>query len=290
MVHEMVEARDKRCTVASDPLNSPTLTLPGGVILTKRTSGDIWSYPHLRGEIVATADTTGTKQGTTSHYGPYGENLATIPDNATGNYDIAWTGTRNTEHATGLTTTIQMGARLYVPLLGRFTQTDPIEGGSANDYDYAAADPVNLSDHSGLYIMGLNGKEALWCITPSLPLWEGSRPNACWYAYTDAAAWAIQIGQRYPIGQSNAMRHCVWACLLTWKMGGDKAQGFLDRHEWKQSGRDHDSDVHNNKQGKSLGAFLRVFYPGIRLRDAAHWAWYMWASLGNMGGLDLGDR
>jgi hypothetical protein len=42
---------------------------------------------------------------------------------------------------------IAMGARSYVPQLGRFLQTDPIPGGSANAYVFG--DPVNESDPSG---------------------------------------------------------------------------------------------------------------------------------------------
>nr|WP_234422062.1 RHS repeat-associated core domain-containing protein [Streptomyces sp. CB00316] len=44
-----------------------------------------------------------------------------------------------------------MGVRLYDPSRGRFMQTDPVYGGSANAYDYSNADPCNSTDTNGLY-------------------------------------------------------------------------------------------------------------------------------------------
>jgi RHS repeat-associated protein len=44
---------------------------------------------------------------------------------------------------------IGMGARSYVPQIGRYLQPDPIPGGSANAYAYTYGDPVNTSDPSG---------------------------------------------------------------------------------------------------------------------------------------------
>jgi hypothetical protein len=42
-----------------------------------------------------------------------------------------------------------MGARSYIPSLGRFLTPDPVAGGSANSYDYVSQDPVNQFDTSG---------------------------------------------------------------------------------------------------------------------------------------------
>jgi hypothetical protein len=52
---------------------------------------------------------------------------------------------------------IVMGARSYVPRLGRFLQTDPVSGGSANAYAYTFGDPVNTSDPSGALTYGFFG-------------------------------------------------------------------------------------------------------------------------------------
>jgi RHS repeat-associated protein len=61
---------------------------------------------------------------------------------------FGWLGgkQRRTELSSGV---IQMGVRSYVPEIGRFISRDPIDGGSANTYDYANADPVNGLDLSG---------------------------------------------------------------------------------------------------------------------------------------------
>jgi hypothetical protein len=42
-----------------------------------------------------------------------------------------------------------MGARSYIPQLGRFLTPDPAPGGSANAYDYADQDPINNFDLNG---------------------------------------------------------------------------------------------------------------------------------------------
>ena len=130
-----------------------TIGLPGGVTVTKRAGGDVWSYPNIHGDITAVADATGVKQGATSVYNPSGEIIGgTLVDNSADNYDYGWLGQhqRGTEHATGLNTNIEMGARIYNPKLARFLTIDPVPGGSANNYDYTNADPINGLDLDGL--------------------------------------------------------------------------------------------------------------------------------------------
>jgi RHS repeat-associated protein len=80
-----------------------------------------------------------------------------VPANETTEYGVprttisakySWLGADEvpTELPTGI---IAMGARGYVPQLGRFEQTDPQPGGSTNAYSYTDDDPVNQADPSG---------------------------------------------------------------------------------------------------------------------------------------------
>jgi hypothetical protein len=66
-----------------------------------------------------------------------------------------------------------MGARPYDPALGRFLSVDPIEGGSLNNYDYAAHDPVNAYDLTGEMLAEAPGRPleclALLCYGPAGP-------------------------------------------------------------------------------------------------------------------------
>ncbi|MFF0157936.1 RHS repeat-associated core domain-containing protein [Streptomyces sp. NPDC005263] len=96
----------------------------------------------------------GGKRTATYSYGPYGEARTTTGTDQPYRY----TGTYL--DPSGLCKT---GAR-YDPQLGRFTQHDP-SGKESNLYAYAAGDPINHSDQSGLLSFDIGGEGCFWlCI------------------------------------------------------------------------------------------------------------------------------
>ena len=139
-------------TTTGGALVEASSTLPDGVLLTWRTgSGSVWSYPNIGGTVAAVANQSGVKQGGTFGYDPDGNTLGTPVDNAADKLDYGWHGEaqRPVETAAGLLPMIEMGARQYLPDLGRFIEVDPVEGGNPNDYSYVI-DPIDGSDLDGM--------------------------------------------------------------------------------------------------------------------------------------------
>lgn len=104
-------------------------------------------YPLLDGlgSVTKLTDAAGSVAATYS-YEPFGK---AVSSTGTVSNPYRWLGALGVyfDSTTGL---YKMGTRYYDPTLGRFTQVDPVEGGSANRYDYAGQDPINNSDLDGM--------------------------------------------------------------------------------------------------------------------------------------------
>jgi RHS repeat-associated protein len=123
----------------------------GGELAAVQESGKEITLPltNLHGDVVATAaiNPAVTALKGTFAYDEFGNPISGTP----GRY--GWLGgmQRRTELPSGV---VQMGARSYVPTIGRFLSPDPIDGGSANAYDYGNADSVNQFDPTGMEAYG----------------------------------------------------------------------------------------------------------------------------------------
>lgn len=102
-------------------------------------------FVNVHGDVYNTVASTATNVNDPSYAGTWTDEYG-IPNGSTARYDYLGTAQRQRDTNSGLQL---MGERVYNPTTGRFLQTDPVLGGSANNYDYVGGDPVNGSDTSG---------------------------------------------------------------------------------------------------------------------------------------------
>jgi len=120
---------------------------PYGNLIAMHTAGQSYHFTSdTQGSVIALTDAAQALAASYT-YDPWGNTTSTGTLATTNPWTYA---TGYTDNATGY---LKLGARYYNPTTGRFNQPDP-SGQEANNYDYAAGDPINNTDPTGLSFWG----------------------------------------------------------------------------------------------------------------------------------------
>jgi RHS repeat-associated protein len=220
------------------------VNLPGGATVSIDSGGvATWTFSGIHGDIIYKGNSASTRYT----YDPFGQvidstgNLGTLtaddagPNTLTGNADNGWAGpNRKLYEHQGSIATIEMGARQYVPGLGRFLETDPITGGNTSDYNYPN-DPINGSDLTGKWVCPVWANSACNAVSNN-PAFQTNKPTASNRGSSNPpAAKPAPAAKVCPPGTPTRNGGCLWS-LAPDQMAKDRAafqvswNDFLDTH------------------------------------------------------------
>ena len=178
---------------------------------------------------------------------------------------------------------LYMHARHYSPTPGPLpaARSRRLE---ANVYVYGENGPVTKVDPSGLFFESteINNEEKRLC---------RAYPSRC-EQMKRAASYAVSLtALAYSGWVKNAMRHCIWQCVLTYLSGTwwAKRWGWANRAVLSQAYWERRLDLHNNWIGRLLGAEMRkdpnfIYGPSFYAKELCRGAWnrgWLWARANN---------
>ena len=188
-------------------------------------SGVTLELPNLHGDIMATATTSPSATGPASTY-VYTE-FGTLDSGTPGTY--GWEG-GNQISQKALGGQLIMGARAYNPNTGRFSQVDPVAGGSANSYDYSLQNPNTNSDLAGNYGYKSCWQTSRWTEYCRAVYDHYSSVRYVWFL--EGAAYRYQQCANYwgtvPGGWAHAYASYCQGMALFYKYKEASAKGLLD--------------------------------------------------------------
>jgi len=165
-----------------------------------------------------------------------------------------------------------MHARHYSTALGRFLQPDPARAES-NLYAYAGNNPITRLDPSGEEQLNAQEWAMCWRYPWTCHVWLVTSFQA--FFYSNLVSSDVRV--------RNAIRHCMWQCLLTSRLSWKWAQAWGLWHEYRSTDLDDTHvDYHNNYVGRLLGTHMNeLFHPFdvFKARELCVGAWnwgYLW--------------
>ena len=225
-------------------------SLPGQALVTKALSPGApsrWQFTALNGDLFFTTNEVGVVQGAAQVFDPYGQVLSAPNEPVAGLPTTTWEAATGNETEALKTTYQLMGARVYIPALGRFVQLDPKVGGSANGYDYVNQDPVTFSDPTGnesenWLINGLTGLAAFAVGALVAPA-RGALVGVLVGAIAGAAVAGLSHGIEYLVtGQTEFSATRLGISVLAGAVGG----GIAGRVKWAKAQNSAAGNVNGN--------------------------------------------